>query len=56
MPILKDCVVIDDQVFCWDSVTKQAVGAKLEIDKTIHVSEEAIKQVCMKHFKLKEEN
>jgi len=55
MPKLKDCVVIGDQVFCWDTVTKQVVGTNLEADKNKHVPEDAIKLVCMKHFKLKED-
>jgi len=54
MPILKDCVVIGDQVYCWDDVIKQVVGTNLEVDKKKHVPEEAIKQVCMKHFNLKD--
>ena len=54
MPILKDCVVIDDQIFCWDTVTKQVVATNLEADKNKNVPEEAIKQVCMKHFNLKD--
>jgi len=54
MAILKDCVVIGDQVYCWDDVTKQVVATNLEVDKKKNVPEEAIKQVCMKHFNLKE--
>ena len=56
MPVLKDCVVIGDQVYCWDTINKQVVAANLEVSKDKNIPEEAIKLVCMKHFSLKECN
>ena len=52
--VLKNCVVINDEVYCWDSVSRQYVKAKLEADKTANVPDEAIKAICMKMFNLKE--
>jgi len=52
MAILNNCVVIDDKVYCWDSVSRQYVAAKLEVDKTANVPDEAIKAISMKRFNL----
>jgi hypothetical protein len=54
MPILKGCVVIGDKVFCWDDTNKRYVAARLEVQPDVPVPEEAMKQVAMKLFNLKE--
>jgi hypothetical protein len=54
MPALKSCVVIGDRVYCWDDSAKKCVAAKLEIQPDLPVPDEAIKQVMMRLFNLKE--
>jgi len=54
MPVLKDCVVIGDKVYCWDDINKKYVGAKLEVQPDMPVPEEAIKQIVMKRYNLVE--
>ena len=51
---MKHCVVIDDTVYGWDETRKRFVAAKLQVDESIIVPDEAVKLISMKRFNLVE--
>jgi len=52
MPSLKNCVVIDDKVYCWDTVNSRFVEAELVAKPKSVVPAEARKLIAMKEFGL----
>jgi hypothetical protein len=54
MPILKDCVVMEDRVYCWDDTNKIHVEADLVVKPKSDVPDEARKLIAMKEFSLVE--